>query len=239
MFSYQPYTTIGQLVLFTVLAVAMYYLAKVLKKLEWSTVFSETMQTKIRRGLSVFSLVYEPIAILIFLAILVGVRPSILGPIVVVALVIGYNHLRNYLSRSIVMINKSVGLGSYIHSGKVNGRVTKLGRLGMHLQSVEGIHILSYLSLLDKGYTISEGEKISRLYTLHLTPSNNNGVKKQHEIIIKDKLANTPYVDWSTTPEVEASGLDDGHISLKVVLRDKEYIDELVILLEDWGYQSS
>lgn len=233
--TYLPYTSVTQLVFSILLTVAIYLFAQYLRKIEWSTFTSEITQSKVRRAIEVFLLIFEPLAVLVLVAIFVGLKPMVFGPLVIVVILVAFNHLRNYLSRSIVLIDNRISNQSYIHTNQVNGNVSKLGRLSMELQSEEGVHVISYLSLLDHGYTISEGDKVSRLYTLKLKPIDENS-KINHEDRIIDKLANTPYIDWSTAPTIGWASTSEKLFSLRVVLRDRSYIDEVVTLLTEWGY---
>jgi len=77
--------------------------------------------------------------------------------------------------------------------------------------------------LLDNGYTLSQGDKISRLYVIQMTKSESQSLSKTE---LLDRLANTPYIDWNTSPEIEINGVNKDQVSLRVVLRNKSHLDD-------------
>lgn len=236
--SYTPYTTWLELIFAIGITVGVYHIIKLIRNLQWSTLFSEITQSHIRRVLDIVLLLFEPIALLILLAILVGIHPRIIGPLMMIVLLIGYHHLRNYVSRLMILIDGRLHIDSHVRSGDHGGRVKKIGRLNLELQSSKGIHVLSYLRLWSDGYTISEGDKISRLYTIYLIPSEDIR-KTNHETRISDRLAESPYVDWATRPDIVYSDVQGEPIKLRLLLRDKNYLDEIASLLMSWGYEVS
>lgn len=231
-----PYTTLTQFLIYVIIAGLIYQGIRILRGLTWSTILSESNALAINRILDNFLLIYEPLGLLLLLSALIGVQPAMILPIVVILLVISYKHWRNYISRSVILINNRVKSDVHIISGDVQGKVIRLGRLGAEIQTQKGIHSTSYQSLLENGYTISEGDKISRLYVLEMKKPESGNVNPSIHLL--DRLANTPYIDWSTAPEIEVSGIDHDNVSLKIVLRDKSHLDEIVSLLREWRYTS-
>lgn len=229
-----PYTTLSQFLIYVIIAGLIYQGGRILRGLTWSTILSETNAIIVNKVFENFLLIYEPLVLLLLLSALIGVKPTMILPIVVILLIISHRHWRNYISRSVVMINKRIKRGVHIHSGGINGKVIKFGKLGTEVQTQKGIHVMSYQSLLDNGYTISEGDEISRLYTLQMITSGNNTYDAESQLL--DRLANTPYIDWNTSPEIEVSEIHKDNITLRVVLRDKSHLDEIVSLLHEWQY---
>ena len=229
------YTTLSQFLIYIIIAGLIYQGFRILRRVTWSTFLSESNAIIINKVIDNFLLIYEPLALLLLLSALIGVKPTMILPIVVILLIISHKHWRNYINRTVVMINKRIKPGVHIHSGKIDGKVIKFGRLGTEIQTQEGIHVMSYQSLLENGYTISEGDEISRLYTIKM--SNVEGRKIDTETQLLDHLASTPYIDWNTSPQIEAEGIDKNNITLRVVLRDKSHLDEIISLLHEWQYR--
>lgn len=234
MIGLEPYTTLSQFLIYVIVAGLIYQGVRILRGLTWSTILSESNAIVINKVIDNFLLIYEPLALLLLLSALIGVKPTMILPIVVILLIISHKLWRNYISRTVVMINKGIKSGVHIHSGGIDGKVIKFGKLGTEIQTQKGIHVMSYQSLLDNGYTISEGDTISRLYTILFR--NDIEGNKDPETRLLDQLANTPYIDWSSAPEIEVSGIDKDNITLRVVLRDKSHLDEIVFLLREWKY---
>lgn len=231
-----PYMNISQFLIYVIIAGLIYQGVRILRGLTWSTVLSESNALTLNQVLDNFLLIYEPLALLLLLAVLIAVKPAIVLPIVVILLIISHKHWRNYISRSVVLINNRVKPQVHIISGEIEGKVIGLRRLGVEIQTQKGIHHISYQSLLDHGYTISEGERISRLYVMDMTVPEN--AKSNPSTFLIDKLTNTPYIDWKTPPQIEVHGVDNNKISLKVVLRDRSHLDEVLSLLREWSYTS-
>ena len=229
-----PYTTLSQFLIYLVIAGLILQGVRILKGLTWSTYFSESNAIVINKVINNFSLIYEPMALLLLLSALIGVKPKMVLPIVVILLIISHKHWKNYISRTVVLMNKRINLGVHIHSGIIDGKVINFGRLGTEIQTQEGIHVMSYQALIDNGYTISEGDEISRLYTLQMRSTEDKNSEAASQLL--DHLASTPYIDWNTSPEIEVDGIDKNNITLKVVLRDKSHLDEIISLLREWQY---
>ena len=229
-----PYMNMSQFLIYVIIAGLIYQGVRMLRGLTWSTVLSESNALTLNQVLDNFLLIYEPLALLLLLSALIAVKPAIVLPIVVILLIISHKHWRNYISRSVVLINNRVKPQVHIISGAVEGKVIGLRRLGVDIQTQKGIHNISYQSLLDNGYTISEGERISRLYILDMIVPEN--ARSNPSPFLMDKLANTPYIDWQTAPQIEVQGIDNDKLSLKVVLRDRSHLDEVVSLLHEWRY---
>lgn len=231
-----PYMSISQFLIYVIFAGLIYQGVRILRGLTWSTILSESNVLILNQVLDNFLLIYEPLALLLLLSVLIAVKPIIVLPIVIILLVISHKHWRNYISRSVVLINNRVKSQVHLISGDIEGKVIGLRRLGIDVQTQKGIHNISYQSLLDNGYTISEGERISRLYVLDMVVPENT--QSNPSSFLMDKLASTPYIDWKTTPQIEVRGIDNDKVSLEVVLRDKSHLDEVVSLLREWHYTS-
>ena len=229
-----PYTTLSQFLIYIVIAGLIYQGVRILRGMTWSTLLSEFNAIIVNKVIDNFLLIYEPLALLLLLSALIGVKPSMILPIVVILLIISHRHWRNYISRTVVLINKRIKPGVHIHSGNVEGKVINYGRLGTEIQTQKGIFVMSYQTLLDNGFTISEGDEISRLYSIQMSIIGGSSIDST--TVLLDHLASTPYIDWNSPPEIEETGIDKNNITLRVVLRDKSHLDEIVSLLKEWQY---
>jgi len=172
-----PYTTYSQFLIYVIIAISIYIVVRLLRRLTWSTILSEANALTIKEILNNFLLIYEPMIFILFLSLLVS--------------------------------------------------------LSIDIQTQKGIHNMSYQTLLDNGYTLSQGDKISRLYVIQMTKSESQSLSKTE---LLDRLANTPYIDWNTSPEIEINGVNKDQVSLRVVLRNKSHLDEVISLLHTWKY---
>lgn len=230
------YTTYSQLLIYMIIALAIYQGVRILRRLTWGTILSEANAITIKEVLNNFILIYEPLVLIFFISLIISVSWNQLLPLVVIFLVLSYKHWRNFLSRSVVLIGGQLKTGMHIISNGIEGKLIKLGRLSIDIQTQQGIHKMPYQTLMEYGYTLSEGDKISRLYLIEMKKPNQSSMDPTVHLL--DRLANTPYIDWNTTPVIEVEGLDNTNVSLRVVLRDRSHLDELVSLLHEWSYTS-
>ena len=235
MLNIRPYTSLTEFLIAVIIVTFIYYGMVILRKLTLSTFLSEGDQESIRKVINNFILIYEPLAVLVLISYLIGIYPAFIGTIVLILLLISHTHWRNYISRTVILLGGKIGNQNFIHAGDVSGRISHIGKTNIHVQTEEGIHVMTFKSLLDNGYTISEGNRVGRIYNLHLIATEDNE-QKNHEIYLEDQLARSPYIDWSIPPEIEASGIEEGNILLKLMLRDKSHLDEIVSLANSWGY---
>jgi len=231
----EPYTTLSQFLIAILIIAIIYYTMSMLRRWTLSTFLSEDDQESVRLIINNFLLIYEPIAILVLTSYLIGINPAFIGAIVIILLIVSHQHWRNYISRTVILLGGKIDNHNHIHSEKVSGRITHIGKTNIHIQTEAGIHVMTYKSLLDNGYTISHGNRAGRIYNLQLVAKEEN-LNKEHEVYLQDQIAGSPYIDWSIEPEIEASSISVGHISVKLMLRDKAHLDEIVSLIDNWGY---
>lgn len=227
------HTTFPQFLIYMIIGIAIYQGVRILRGLTWSTMLSETNAITLKEVFNNFLLIYEPLAIMFFLSLLISISGYKLLPLIVILLIISYKHWRSYISRSIILIGGKLRPDMHIISNGIEGKLVRLGRLSVDIQTQQGTHNLSYQALHDYGYTLSQGDRVSRLYVLDMIKPEDVSYP---EMDLLDRLANTPYIDWNTSPEIEVKGMEKKEVSLKVVLRDKSHLDEVVSLLQTWNY---
>lgn len=228
-----PYTTYSQFLIYVIIAISIYIVVRLLRRLTWSTILSEANALTIKEILNNFLLIYEPMIFILFLSLLVSINIYKLLPLVIILLVVSYKHWRNFISRSIILVGGKLKPDMHIICNKIEGKLLRLKSLSIDIQTQKGIHNMSYQTLLDNGYTLSQGDKISRLYVIQMTKSESQSLSKTE---LLDRLANTPYIDWNTSPEIEINGVNKDQVSLRVVLRNKSHLDEVISLLHTWKY---
>ena len=226
-----PRFTWTQLIGIGILLFVLYWGLRMLLRLLESTRFLGRLQPAAVRMLRYLNVVFEPLAILIFLLVFVFINPPLHGLLVGLLLLLGFRQLRNYLSGRLVQNEDNIIVGKVLKTSNLQGIVSKMGRLGLHLQTSDGLHFINYQRLLDDGYTLISGEEVGGFYKLILTPQSSD----KQAPPLRDLLVTTPYVDWQRPPRLHTNGEDD-RTTLEVLLKEEGHLQELIDLIREWGY---
>lgn len=189
------------------------------------------------KGLELLRTLFEPVAILIIASVFLLIDPPLHGLLLAIILVMAFPHLRNYLNGRLVRVDNAIAVGKVLRSGAVRGRISFLGRLGLNLQTNEGLHYLSYTRLLSDGYTLISGEELGGYYHLEFRPESAPSEKMPARLM--DLLATTPYLDWNHRPEFLPTGDQTDRIEVRVVLREDYQLYEFLELTKEWGFACS
>ncbi len=175
----------------------------------------------------------EPLSLLIILASFIFINPVVHGIMALILLLISYQILKSYFSGKVLQIKGELFVGQKIKVHQTEGFIQKIGRTNLTLQTKQGVEYLSYMQLFDHGYTQMQGEKIGGLQALIINCEN---VEQKLTITdIKDKLWQSPYLDWSFDPEVSITNIHN-QFEIKVLLREKNHLEDFKNLINAWGY---
>jgi len=222
------FMALGLLLLYFVLQ----FVNRILKGSAFLKVFQKPIESSVYRLL----LMYEMLVLIILGCIFILINPFYHGILLVVFLTVGFNHIKNYFSGRLIKIGDRIRTGNNIRTGNLEGIVSKMERLGIMLQTKEGIHYLQYNQMLDKGYTMLSGDDIGGIFQLKMTPIEQEEKKVNHIIRVQDLLITTPYLDWHHKPEVVV-GATESEIQARVLLREESHLKELMRLIKEWGYE--
>jgi len=194
-------------------------------------------QDSVQRGMDVLLLLFEPLAILLLLGVFVFVNPWLHGLIVLLILVGGFSHFRNYFSGRIVRFDKKIVVGKSINTDNVQGIIDCRERLGLRIKTSKGIQFIGYSNLLKNGYMLLADKEIGGFYHLRIKPEENNE-NKNHLQYLFDLLVTTPFIDHSLKPEfIENEDKEKADvISMQVSVREKTHLSELTNLIKERGY---
>ena len=177
-------------------------------------------------------LFYEPLVLLILVSIFVLIRPPLHGLWVVLLIIGGFSHIKNYISGRILQLEQGIAVGNQIKFGGQKGVISKIGRLGLQLKSGKGTHHLNYSKLMSEGFTQSSGEEVGGLHKLKISPK--EGINKNPLVHLKDLMTTTPYLDWNYQPSFTPT--EDNGYQVRVMVREEGHLEDLVRLVEEWGY---
>ncbi len=178
---------------------------------------------------------FEPLAIVLLSSIFIFINPPFHGLLIGLVVFTGFSHIRNYMSGRFVHLDRSVVKGKRVKTNETEGVISRLGNLGLHLQTPDGPHHISYQKLLGEGYTLVSGEESGGFCHLRITlaEDKNGRLNASH---LFDLLATTPYLDWHQKPEMLVPPENGGYVEAKFLLKDEKYLHDLRRLMKEWGF---
>ena len=181
-------------------------------------------------------LLYEPLVVLILVMIFVFINPAVHGLIALLVIVAGFSRIRDYLSGRIVLFTPLIAVGKRMKTERHTGVISRIDRIGLYLQTGEGLHFINYTDLLTHGYSLVTGKDIGGYYQLSLTPPPERENALQE---LADRLTTTPYLDRSFRPELSYAEYGRDRIQARLSVREEKHLTELLALLQEWGYPAT
>lgn len=186
----------------------------------------------------IFSYIYAtslPLIILHLTMVFVLIKPMLHGLIIATTLLLTFEHLRNYISGIILRFGNRLRIGTRLTSSSHQGIVDELSPFDVRLRTSTGISQVGYHHLVQQGFSMTTIEQKGRLLNLKITRSS-----KARDTLDVEKipqlLANNPYVDWNHRPVIGA-GKEKDTLEANILLKEESNIDDLQLLLEEWGYE--
>lgn len=198
---------------------------------------SRSLQQNLENSLERIRQIYEPIAIILVMSLFFIVRPVLHGPVMLLLFIGAFAHIRNYISGRLIVVGRRLELGDRVRMDALTGRVFKLGNLGMHIQSKEGLHYYNYSRIFAEGYTLIPGDEFGGMYRLDIFPASAERDSGQLGEHLFNLLSSAPYLDHSFKPEVKEIEGKPGHHDTQLLLREESHLRELQLLLREWGYE--
>lgn len=226
-FSWSDFFTIA------IVLIAFYLIIRFLYRIAHSNFLG---QFKIGRNiLKPVLLVYEPLAILLLVGIFIMVNPVFHALLLVLVLLIGATHIKNYLSGCIVQLDKALVAGNRLKTQSLAGTIASMDRLGLRLHTRQGLQFINYSRLIEQGYMLLPGEEISGLYNLSMTaPASTEPIN--YTDALTNLLAVTPYLDSQHRPKIHPSLEDDRHFKVSLMVREANHLSDLITLMKEQGY---
>lgn len=223
------------LVMVGLVLLGLYFSLRLVQRLLSGAIASEWALWADQKLLRPLLFLYEPLATLIWCTLFVFINPPIHALLLALLGLGVFPHLRNYFSGRVVRLGHPISAGRKLRSGGIQGVAARLGNLGLYLQADDGLHYLSYSRLLSEGYTLLSGEDVSTVYHLSVRSDDDTPPDKAAGHLM-DLLATAPYLDWNHKPEYLPAGTDSSVLQVRVVLKKKSHLYDLVQLLKEWGF---
>ena len=234
---YLPEYTWANLFEISVFLVILWFVLLFFKDVFERTRWFGRSQDTVQRSMDVLLLLFEPLALILLLGVFFIVNIWLHGFIVLLILIGGFSHFRNYFSGRIVRFDKKIETGKSIKTENVQGIIDCRERLGLRIKTSKGIQFVGYTNLLKNGYMLLADKEIGGFYHLRIKPEENNE-NKNHLQYLFDLLVTTPFIDHSFKPEfIETEDKDKADtISMQVSVREKTHLAELTNLIRERGY---
>lgn len=221
-----------------VLLVGLFSALQFIDRLFEKVALMGTWQQPVHRVIRFLIVVFEPLAIIWIGGIFVLINPVFHGLLLALLFLSAFTFLRNYIAGRIIQMDPHIERGARLQAGTVEGVVLNISRLGIQLQTKEGLFKLSYTRLLDNGYTVLSGEQIGGFYHLRIRPKEAES-KVRHQQHLQQLFVTTPFLDWSHKPELTALEDEEKRLEARVLVREENHLHDLMALIREWGYECS
>lgn len=221
-----------------VLLVGLFSALQFIDRLFEKVALMGTWQQPVHRVIRFLIVVFEPLAIIWIGGIFVLINPVFHGLLLALLFLSAFTFLRNYIAGRIIQMDHHIERGARLQAGTVEGVVLNISRLGIQLQTKEGLFKLSYTRLLDNGYTVLSGEQIGGFYHLRIRPKEAES-KVRHQQHLQQLFVTTPFLDWSHKPELTALEDEEKRLEARVLVREENHLHDLMALIREWGYECS
>ncbi|MFT5261655.1 MAG: hypothetical protein ACI8YQ_000380 [Polaribacter sp.] len=231
----EEYTISWTLWFFALLAVVgLYFVLRLLANILDRVNVLGKRQRPAREVLNVVLRLYEPAASLFLLVGFVFINILLHGLLVIFVFILAFYPVKNYVNGRLFLLAHKLQEGQRIRVNEMSGIIRDLGRLGVSLQTSEGLRFINYTTLLSDGYLLLKGEKIGRLHQLSI--SSGAEIEALTVSSLKNRLFSCPYIDWSLRPEIKEDDEGKGGLLAQVLVREDAHLRSLVELVREWGY---
>lgn len=181
--------------------------------------------------------ILEPVVFIFIIGLFISIHPLINGLGILLFCAVTFLQLRDYLSGRIILYTSTIMNDKKISTGKFIGSVVKIGKMGMHISTTEGVLYLNHYRIITEGFTLSAGEELGEYCQIAI--SQKSGESKTPDLIKKlnEIMVTLPFVNWKYKPKISASNEVPGEIEIKMLLHEKVASDEVFRFFVEAGYQ--
>lgn len=183
-------------------------------------------------------LIYEPIGLFLLTGAFILINPILHGILAIFLLLTGFSHLKNYISGRIILFETPNLQRKRIRTGKVEGTVALAGRLGLQVDTDEGLHSIYYAQVQTDGYTLLAGEEVGGVFQLYIEGTGEEK-KVKNPVQLLDQLATAPYLDWNHKPELLHNFNQQEGVQVRIWVQEENHLYDLLSLIREWGYHPS
>jgi hypothetical protein len=154
------------------------------------------------------------------------------GTVILVLFIVGFPGLKNYINGRILLLGTSLSQATRIQTDTATGAIARWERLGLYLQTDDGLSHIPYSQLVEHGFTLISGEEMGHQEELRLYAKDPDTRSLEK---LAGLVATCPYLDLTFKPKLQEMS---DHVEVTVVLKDEKYLPDLIQVLEEWGWES-
>jgi len=192
----------------------------------------------LEKGIYSILKIYEIIAVLILCTVFVFINLPLHGLMLFITVLFSFSHIRNYVSGRLALLENELTIGKRLKIGQSKGVIVKRGMMGLQLRTATGLRFVAYTKLFSEGYDLVAVEEIGGFYVFQIQPKKDSP-KVNHLEALSDAFLTAPYIDPKRLPVLNYSANNHQEIEARILLREDNHLNELVELIQEWGYNCS
>lgn len=156
------------------------------------------------------------------------------GLIVGLLVLLTFPLLRNYITGRLLCFDRDFEVGKRIIAQNTKGVINHMNRLGIYINTNDGIQYLNYQYLQEQGYSLVTDSQMKEYCDLNITvpPAEQKPTTEQQLLY---HLMGSPYLDNQYKP-ILISNQNNEVFQIRVLIRKGNHRKELLSLIQDWGY---
>ncbi|MFK7798438.1 MAG: hypothetical protein AB8E82_13380 [Aureispira sp.] len=213
--------------------VLLYFLLSFLRKQISRLPLTFKAQDRWKNSLRQILLLYEFFFVLVVGSLFLLINPLWHGLIVFFLLLITFPLLRNYLVGRLLCFDRDFNTGKRINIKTIKGVINHLNRLGVYVNTNNGMQYFNYIQLQQEGFSIMTDSSMEEYCDLNISVPQGRSINAQSLLY---QLMGVPYLDSGYKP-ILIHNDSDTVFQIRVLIRKGNHRRELLQLIEDWGYQ--
>lgn len=217
---------------------AVYYGMKFIRRFltinrsQHSMLLRSPIGEKIANLLDRLFLVLEPILIITISILIIFINPVVFGPIILVLYLTTFSIIKLYVIGKMMVYFNNLKLNQRLATLGHDGKISKFGRLGLHIRTKNGIEMVPYSHLLKSGFTAISGAEIGYQLNLELTDTDSDKSKIDR---LSAFLKSSPFI--RSDHDIVCRRLSNSSIQVQIYLEDERYREDMLSLFTTWGWK--
>lgn len=178
-------------------------------------------------------LLYELFFVVVIGSLFILLNPLWHALIIFFLVLITFPLLRNYLIGRLLCFDQDFSTGKRISVASSKGVINHMTRLGIYVNTNEGMQYFNYKQLQEDGFSIVTDSSMEEYCDLNINVPDECSTNAQQLLY---KLMGVPYLDSGYKPILIQNDTNTV-FRIRVLIRKGNHRRELVQLIEGWGYQ--
>lgn len=203
----------------------------IIERFAWPVSTKQRWANRLRQAL----LIYELFFVVVIGSLFVELNYIWHGMIVSLLILLTFPMLRNYITGRLLCFDRDFGVGKRIIIQEIKGVINHLNRLGIYVNTNNGIQYFNYQQLQEQGYSLVTDSSMEEYCDLNITiPPEIQPTVTEQQLLYR--LMGSPYLDNRYKP-ILIRNEDNTVFRIRVLIRKGNHRKELLSLIKDWGYR--